>query len=149
MTSRAERAWRSFAIAMMGFAAFGGAIGAVGKVVAYHALATRGVQTTAIVESAWRVKSGWDCSVAFSDIDAMRRIETVSGCGAVRSGQAISVTYDRSDPSTVDPTGSVTSPNMLGLAAVLAVISVLLSFCTWVLWRKPRWNARPGRARVR
>ncbi len=84
VSSRGERGWRGFAIAMLGFAAFGGAAGAIGTVVDYHTLTTQGVRTTAVVDSAWRVKGGWNCSVSFTDTDGSQRTETVSGCGGVQ-----------------------------------------------------------------
>ena len=136
MESRFDRGWRSFAIVMLAFAAIGGAAGAIATVANYHALTTRGVRTTAAVDSAWRVKGGWNCSVSFADTSGVQRTETVSGCGGVQKGQAISVTYDRSDPSTIDPSGSVTAADKLGLAAVLTIASALLLFALWAVVRK-------------
>ena len=136
------RLWLRFATVMMGVAAIGGAVGSIETIVDYHGLTTRGVQATALVENAWRVKGGWDCSVSFSDAAGAPRAETVSGCGGDVRGQTISVTYARSDPSTIARTGSFSAVSKLGLAAFLAVISALLAFCTWALWRKPAWDAR-------
>lgn len=141
-SSRVERGWRLFAILVMGFAAIGGAAGAVVTAAQYHALTTRGVRTTAVVSNAWQVKGGRDCSVGFTDSGGVQRVETVSDCGGVQRGQTISVIYDRSDPSTIDPASAVTAWHRLGTVVFLALISALLSFCTWVLWRKPTWDAR-------
>lgn len=121
---------------MLAFAAIGGAAGAIATVANYHTLTTRGVQTIAVVDNAWRVKGGWNCSVTFADTGGVQRTETVSGCGGVQKGQAISVTYDRSDPSTIDPSGSVTAARKLGLATVLALVSALLVFALWAVARK-------------
>ena len=137
-SSRVERGWRWFAICVMGFAALSGVVGAIATVVEYHALTTRGIQTVAIVDNVWRVKGGWNCSVDFADTGGVRRVETVSDCGGVRRGQTLEVTYDRSHPSTVDPTSSVTARNELILVAVAVVCSVLLSFATWIVWRGRR-----------
>lgn len=142
MESRFDRGWRSFAIVVLAFAAIGGVAGAIATVVSYHMLTTRGVRTTAVVDSAWRVKGGWNCSVSFADTGDVQRTETVSGCGSVQKGQAIAVTYDRSDPSTIDPSGSVTAARKLGLATVLALFSALLLFALWA-----RAQARPPRRR--
>lgn len=125
-------------ILVLGFAALSGAVGSIGTVIEYHTLTTRGIQTAAIVDNVWRVKAGWNCSVRFTDDGGVQRVENVSDCGGVHRGQTLEVTYDRSDPSTADPTGSVTAPGKLGLAAFIAVLSVLLSFATWVVWRGPR-----------
>ena len=138
MPSRLERVWRWIAIVVMGFAAVAGMITAISIVYEYHALTTRGIQTTAIVRSAWQVKGGWECSVNFTDASGVRRVETISDCGNTQRGQPILVTYDRSDPSTVDPAGSVTALHTWGWAAFLAAFSAALSLCTWVLWRKQR-----------
>jgi hypothetical protein len=96
------------------------------------------VQTTGIAGSAWRVKGGWDCSVGFTDTSGVRRVEAVSDCGGVRRGQTISVTNDRSDPAAAASTSSVAALGQLGQATVLALLSVLLSFCTWALGRNRR-----------
>jgi hypothetical protein len=123
-------------------------LAAIATVMEYHALTTRGVQTAATVDSAWRVKGGWDCSVSFTDADGLPHKETVSSCANVPRGQTISVTYDRSDPSVVDPTGSVSAPKKFGLAALLVLFSAGAAFCVWIVGHqgalRDRREARAG-----
>lgn len=122
-----------FAIVLLGFTSAAGLLSAVGTVMDYHALTTRGVQTAAIVDRVWRVKASWYCSVSFTDTAGIPHVETVSSCANVPRGQSISVTYDRSNPSVVDPTGSVTAPKMFGLAALLVLFSAATAFGVWTV----------------